>query len=89
EDPQLFQIQRALYDYMHSLGAAWRDQDAEAYLRQAARKFHRLRQAAQQFAQLQPQISTHTNFEMARRSLTVAVAEIGELLDQPPADEPV
>ncbi|MDH3719616.1 MAG: amidohydrolase [Planctomycetota bacterium] len=80
EDEQLFEIQRALYDYMHSLGAAWRDNDAEAYLKQAAKKFHRLRSAAQRFTEAQPEISTHTNFAMARRSLNVAVQEIGRLL---------
>ncbi|NIP84278.1 MAG: amidohydrolase [Planctomycetales bacterium] len=88
EDPQLFEIQRSLYDYMHALGSAWQANDAEAYLRQAARKFHRLRKAADRFSQLQPEISTHTNFAMARRSLNVAVDEIGNLLDQDSASGP-
>jgi cob(I)alamin adenosyltransferase len=81
EDERLFEIQRALYDYMHSLGAAWKANDAQAYVKQAAKKFHRLRSSAQRFSQLQPEVSTHTNFAMARRSLNVAVQEIGSLLD--------
>ena len=82
EDEALFEIQRTLYDYMHSLGTAWKENDAEAYLKQAAKKFHRLRGAAEGFSQVQPEVSTHTNFAMARRSLNIAVQEIGNLLDE-------
>jgi cob(I)alamin adenosyltransferase len=81
EDERLEEVQRVLYDYMHALGGAWKAQDAEAYLKQAARKYHRLRAATDQFSELQPEISTHTNFQMARRSLEVAVGQIGRLLE--------
>ena len=81
EDEELIELQRELYDYMHALGEAWRRQDAEAYLRQAGKKFQRLRKAAERFSELQPEVSGHMNFQMARRSLEVAVAEIGRLLD--------
>ena len=81
EDEELFKVHRQLYDYMHALGAAWKANDADAYLLQATKKFHRLRGAAQEFSRLQPEISIHTNFEMSRRSLEVAVREIGAVLD--------
>ncbi len=81
EDEELAEVQRKLYDYTHSLGTAWTAQDSEAYLRQAKKKFHRLRQATEQFSEIQPEISTHMTFQMARRSLETAVAEVGPLLD--------
>jgi cob(I)alamin adenosyltransferase len=81
DDEQLRSIQRELYDYMLALGGAWKAQDAAAYLKQAHKKFARLRQAAEEFAEIQPEVSTHTNFEMAARSLRLAVAEIGQLVE--------
>ena len=76
EDEELHRVQRKLYDYTHSLGATWKQQDAAGYLHQARKKLHHLRQATQEFADLQPEVSTHTNFQMAVRSLQLAVREI-------------
>lgn len=76
EDEELSQVQRKLYDYTHALGEAWLNNDAENYLAQARKKLHRLRQATEQFIELQPEVSTHMNFQMAVRSLKQAVAEI-------------
>ena len=81
EDEELLELQRMLYDYMLALGTAWKAQDAEAYLKQATKKYPRLRDATARFSQLQPEVSTHTNFQMARRSLEVAVAEIGRIIE--------
>ena len=81
EDEALFAIQRRLYDFMLSLGAAWKEQAADAYLAQAKKKLHRLKSAAADFSRIQPEVSTHTNFEMARNSLEVAVCDIVALLD--------
>ena len=80
EDEDLQKVHRMLYDYTHSLGVFWDKQDAEGYLGQATRKWHRLKNANEQFAELQPDISTHMNFQMARRSLQTAVRRIGETL---------
>ncbi|MEK6250020.1 MAG: hypothetical protein N2C12_17685 [Planctomycetales bacterium] len=81
EDEGLRDVQRDLYDYMLALGAAWKAQDADTYLKQAAKKWQRLREAAKRFAELQPEVSTHTNYQMARQSLLVAVTEIGTILE--------
>lgn len=81
EDEDLRAVQRDLYDYMLALGSAWKAKDADAYLKQAKKKFHRLRTADEQFVDLQPEVSTHTNYQMARQSLSVAVKEIGKLLE--------
>lgn len=85
DDPELSDVQRTLYDYMLALGSAWKAQDAAAYVRQAKKKLSKLRQATDDFAELQPEVSTHMNFQMAVRSLNQAVAEIEQLL----ADAPI
>jgi len=80
EDAELSDVQRTLYDTMLALGSAWKAQDAEAYLRQARKKLSKLRQATEQFAQIQPEVSTHMSFQMAVTSLKTAVAEIEQVL---------
>jgi hypothetical protein len=80
-DEELQAVHRALYDYQLAVGAAWREQNAQEYLHLAGKKFTKLRQASEEFARIQPEISTHTNFQMAVASLTAAVAEIGRILE--------
>jgi hypothetical protein len=80
EDEELADVHRTLYDYMLALGGPLQDHDAAAYLKQANKKFKKLQRAAELFVEIQPEISNHTNFQMAVRSLTVAVSEIGQLL---------
>jgi cob(I)alamin adenosyltransferase len=81
EDEELAEVHRTLYDCMHALGAAVKSGDAEAYLRQAKKKLRKLKQAAELFEEIQPEVSSHTNFQMARQSLTAAVGEVAGLLD--------
>jgi len=80
DEPQLLEIQRVLYDAMLALGPAWKAQDAEAYLKQSRKKLSKLRAATDLFADVQPEISTHTNFQMAVNSLKHAVGEIETVL---------
>ena len=80
EIEELREVHRELYDYMLALGAPWQAQDAGAYLKLAAKKFSKLRNITERFVAEQPDISTHTNFQMAARSLQTAVAEIGEII---------
>ena len=80
DDPELSDIQRALYDTMLALGTAWKDQDETAYLKQATKKLGKLRKATDEFTKLQPEVSTHMNFQMAARSLEQAVSEIERIL---------
>ena len=82
EDEELAEIHRVLYDYQLAVGAAWREQNAADYLRLAGKKFAKLRAASETFARIQPEVSTHTNFQMAVASLSAAVSEIGAILDQ-------
>lgn len=81
DDEELAEVHRALYDYHLAVGAAWRDSDAAEYLKLAGKKFSKLRAAAETFARIQPEVSAHTNFQMAVASLNSAVAEIGQILE--------
>jgi len=85
EDDELQEVARGLYDFALALGPAWNAQDAAAYLKQARKKRKKLEQTAQLFAEIQPEISDHTNFKMAAHSLRAAVREIAALLDEPDA----
>jgi cob(I)alamin adenosyltransferase len=76
EEDELQRIQRTLYDVMLAMGPTWKAQEPEAYLRQMRKKLSKLRAASEQFIQLQPEISSHTNFQMAAQSLRQAVLEI-------------
>ena len=77
EDDELAEVHRELYDYMLALGAPLKAGDAAEYLKTARKKFAKLKRATEQFAKLQPEISTHTNFQMAVASLQAAVEAIG------------
>jgi hypothetical protein len=81
EDDELADVHRELYDYMLAVGAPFKAGDAEEYLKLAQKKYAKLRLATELFAEIGPEISGHTNFQMAVQSLSAAVAEIGKLLE--------
>jgi len=80
EDEELAGVHRTLYDYMLALGGPSQTGDADAYLKQARKKLSKLRKAADEFRELQPEVSGHMNFQMAAKSLTSAVEEITDML---------
>lgn len=80
EDDELAEVHRELYDYMLALGGPLKEGNAEEYLKLARKKLAKLRRATEQFIAIQPEISGHTNFQMAAASLHAAVEAIGELL---------
>ncbi len=76
DDEELCEVHRALYDYCLALGGPLAAGDPAAYLKQAAKKLSKLRKATELFIEIQPEVSTHTNFQMAAASLRLAVEEI-------------
>ena len=82
DDDELAEVHRELYDYMLALGGPLKQDNADEYLKLARKKFGKLKKATEQFAQIQPRISTHTNFQMAVASLAVAVGEVAKLLGE-------
>ncbi|MBI1249251.1 amidohydrolase [bacterium] len=80
EDDELQEVARTLYDYMLALGPAVQANDPAAYLKQAKKKFSKLRKACELFGEIQPEISDHTNFKMAAISCRLVVDEVGAIL---------
>lgn len=88
EDDELAEVHRDLYDYMLALGPALQNDSADDYLRMARKKLARLKRATEIFRTIQPEISNHTNFQMAARSLQAAVTQINQLLSGEPTPAP-
>lgn len=84
DDQDLSDVHRELYDFMLALGGPFKADDTEAYLKLARKKLTKLRKAMEKFSQLQPEISSHTNFQMAAQSLRAAVGEIASILEADP-----
>ncbi|WP_235934902.1 amidohydrolase [Candidatus Laterigemmans baculatus] len=80
DDEELQQISRDLYDFMLAVGPHRTDGDDAGFLKQAKKKLRRLRGATELFVEIQPEVSGHTNFQMAARSLRLAVDRIQQLL---------
>ena len=79
-DEELCTVHRQLYDVMLALGGPLKNNDPDAYLQQARKKLSRLKKATELFVEIQPEVSTHMNFQMAVRSLVSAVEEIEQVL---------
>lgn len=80
EDEDLRDIARDLYDYILAVAPAKLAEDDEAYLKMAKKKFPKLRKAAELYDEIQADVSSHTNFEMANKSLQLVVQRIDEIL---------
>lgn len=80
EDDDLKDIARDLYDYILAVAPAKLAEDDEAFVKMAKKKFTKLRNAATLYDEIQADVSSHTNFEMANRSLKLVVAQIDKIL---------
>ena len=83
EDDELAEVHRELYDYMLALGGPLKEGNAEEYLKLARKKLGKLKKATELFVRIQPEVSQHTNFQMAAASLQTAVAVVSRLLQSP------
>lgn len=81
EDDELRDVHRGLYDFALSLGSPFQAGDAAAYLKQAKKKLSKLQKARNLFLEIQPEISSHTNFQMAAQSLNESVIQISTLIE--------
>jgi len=80
EDEDLRDIARDLYDYILAVAPAKLAEDDGAYLKMARKKFSKLRKAAELYDEIQADVSSHTNFEMANKSLQLVVRQIDSIL---------
>ena len=82
EDDELNEVQRSLYDYMLALGPPLRSGDHAKYLKLAKKKLKKLIAATELFCEIQPEISSHTNFQMAAMSLKESVSQVEAIVIQ-------
>jgi len=80
ENEEMLEVHRTIFDYIRAVEGAYQRQDAAEYLHRARGKLSKLRKAAEYFAAEFRNVSSHTNFEMAARSLTGCVQHIEEIL---------
>ncbi len=76
DDEDLRSVVRDLYDFILAVGPLDDVTDPAVYLKMAKKKLTRLRRAAELYQEIQPEVSGHTNFVMAARSLRIAVDRI-------------
>ena len=76
DDEDLRDIVRDLYDFILAVGPLDEVDDPAVYLKRAKKKLKRLRRATELYEEIQPEVSGHTNFAMAARSLRTAVDRI-------------
>jgi cob(I)alamin adenosyltransferase len=81
EDEELCEVHRDLYDFMLAIGGPASDNDDAAYLKAAKKKLKRIKAATRLFLEIQPEISTHTNFRMCATSLGTIVQQIEQVLE--------
>ena len=80
DDEDLRAIVRDLYDFILAVGPADEAEDPAVYLKMAKKKLSRLKRATALYEEIQPEVSGHTNFVMAARSLRTSVDRIGAIL---------
>jgi hypothetical protein len=80
DDEGMLDVHRMIFDYIRAVEPSYQRQDAAEYLRRAQGKLPKLKRAAGHLAAEYARVSTHTNFEMAARSLSGGVRQIEEIL---------
>ena len=83
DDEDLRAIVRDLYDFILAVGPLDEVEDPAVYLKMAKKKASKLRRATELYEEIQPEVSGHTNFVMAARSLRTAVDRILAVIKPP------
>ncbi len=73
-------VHRTIFDAIRALEPSYQKRDAAEYLRRLRGKLPKLRRASETLAREWSQVSSHTNFEMAARSLAGCVHHVEEIL---------
>jgi len=80
DDEDLRAVVRDLYDFILAVGPLNEVEDPAAYLKMAKKKLSKLRRATELYEEIQPEVSGHTNFVMAARSVRTAVDRIAAII---------
>jgi hypothetical protein len=76
DDEDLRGVARDLYDFILAVGPLDKVDDPAVYLKMAKKKLSKLRKATELYEEIQPEVSGHTNFAMAAKSLRTAVDRV-------------
>jgi hypothetical protein len=82
DDEELRAIVRDLYDFILAVGPLDEVEDPAVYMKMAKKKLSKLRRATELYEEIQPEVSGHTNFVMAARSLRTAVDRIAAIAEE-------
>ena len=88
EDEEMLEVHRMIFDFIRAAEPSYQRRDAKEYLHRVRGKLGKLRRVADYFARDWQRVSTHTNFEMAARSLSGCVRHIDEVLAALPRAAP-
>lgn len=88
DDEELLEVHRMIFDFIRAAEPSYQRRDAAEYLHRVRGKLPKLRKQAEFFAGAWNRVSTHTNFEMAARSLSGCVRQIEEILAAVPKASP-
>jgi hypothetical protein len=80
DDEDLRSVVRDLYDFILAVGPLNEVEDPAVYIKMAKKKLSKLRRATELYEEIQPEVSGHTNFVMAARSLRTAVDRIATIV---------
>jgi len=85
---EIQEVHRMIYDAIRAVEPAYQSQEAVEYLHRLRGKLPKLRKTAEYFAAEYRNVSDHTNFEMAARSLSGCVRLLEEILAEVQAPAP-
>lgn len=83
DDEELRSVVRDIYDFILAVGPIDEVDDDAVYLKMAKKKLTKLRKATELYEEIQPEVSGHTNFVMAAKSLRLALNAITEIIKSP------
>ena len=82
DDADFLAVPRLIYDSIRAAEPARERGDTAEFLRRIKGKLGKLRANAEWFAAEYPNVSSHTNFEMASQSYLASVRQLEEIFDQ-------
>lgn len=80
EDEELRDVVRDLYDFILALGPTDEIEDPNRYLKAVKKKISKLAAATKIYEEIQPEVSGHTNFVMAAKSLRLVTDAIAAII---------
>ena len=80
DDEELRSVVRDIYDFILAVGPVDEVDNPAVYMKMAKKKLTKLRKATELYEEIQPEVSGHTNFVMAAKSLRLALNAISQII---------